>query len=164
MKRNIICIVIALAVLSISALLIGDEPPQTQFFGWFDSTLNGTPIQVRLNARRQVDSIQPMSHQELQDNWEEHDRKFVRFTAVVGFVWTDFRTEQVQRLTLKGFTTDVYPLNAQSPALPRTYERGHKYKFTGFLTRCEQTAEQQKHGYTKLRIYAFDIRHLGEAD
>ena len=162
MKRNIICIAIALIVLSISALLIAREP-ETHNFGWFDSTLNGTPIQVSLNTRRQVDPIQPMSYQELQDNWADHDGKFVRFTGVVTLAWPAPEREQVQRLTLAGFATDVYLLNARSPALPKTYERGQTYRFTGFLIRCE-TAEPQKKGDVGLRLYAFDIRHIEEQE
>ena len=163
MKRNILCIVIALIVLSISALLIAREP-ETQFFGWFDSTLNGTPIQVSLNTRRQVDPIQPMSRQELEDNWADHEGKFVRFTGVVALAGPEPQTEPVQRLTLAGFVTDVYILNAQSPALPKTYERGQTYEFKGFLIKCKQTGPSQKHADTRLRIYAFQIRHLDAAD
>lgn len=71
-------------------------------------------------------------------------------------------TETIRRLRLEDFTTEVYPLD--SPNLPTEYERGHKYEFTGFLIRYERHSKFSKSGSVMNRVYAFEIRHLGEAD
>ena len=129
--------------------------------GRFSSTLNGVPVEVTL-ARVGSVSIKTMRARDLRRNWMDPVGKFVRFTGVVEFTQTGFRTEKIRRLTLEDYTTDVYPLDA--PNLPETYERGHKYEFTGFLIRYEAHAKFKKDGYVKNRVYAFEIRHLGEAD
>ncbi len=158
------CIVIALMVLSVSAILVAREPI-VHFSQGFSSTLNGVPVQVRLFARGRGEEhvwIKPMRFRELQQNWDQYVGRFVRFTGVAGLVETSFRTKQVRKITLEGNVVDVYPLDVPNP--PETYERGHKYEFTGLLIRCESHAEYKKSGYVKMRVYAFEIRHLGEAD
>lgn len=71
-------------------------------------------------------------------------------------------TETIRRLRLEDYRNEVYPLD--SPNLPTEYQRGHKYEFTGFLIRYEAHAKFQKDGSVKNRVYAFEIRHLGEAE
>lgn len=162
MNRNIICIVIALTVLSISAYLIASDVVLIRTVAEVGSDLNGVPIHITIYERaRDTHVIKTMSHQELQDNWEEHDRKFIQFIGRVDHVTTEPQTKQVQRLTLKGLTTHVYLLDLMTP--PITYEQGQTYQFTGFLIRCE-TAEPQKKGNVGLRLYAFDIRHVDEIE
>lgn len=159
MKRNIICIVIALMVLSISALLIAGLG--LFIFDGFFSTLNGVPIHVAL-ATDDREPFKTIDIQELRDNWEEHDGKFVRFTGIVGYVDTDFRTEQLRKLHLQGYPyVYVYPLDA--PDLPETYQQG-KYEFTGFLTRYEKHRPNRQDGLPILRVYASDIRLVHAAD
>ena len=157
MKRKTLCIVIALMVLSLGAILVANP----NILGEFSSTLNGVPVQVTLSPQGD-DPIKTMRARDLRTGWSDHVGRFVRFTGVVEFAQTGSRTKKVRRLTLEDYTTDVYPLDA--PNLPETYERGHKYEFTGFLIRYEQHAEYKKSGYAKMRVYAFEIRHLGEAD
>ena len=163
MKRNILCIVIALMVLSLSAIHIAK--PATILFAAFESTLNGEPINVTLSQDneklKEQYSVKTIDFQELQDNWADHDRKFVQFTGTVAFVQKEPRTEQVQRLTLTGYTTHVYPLEA--PDLPETYELGHTYEFTGLLIRDEEHAPNQNSRNVKLRIYAVKAEALGKA-
>ena len=116
MKRNIICIVIALMVLSLSALLIAG--PVRFIFDRFFSTLNGIPIHVTLTTDGR-EPLKTIDIQELRDNWADHDGKFVKFTGTIVFIQTDPRTEKVRRLTLAGYTTHVYPLDAQDLNLVR---------------------------------------------
>ena len=159
MNRNIICIVIALAVLSISALLIAG--PGLFIFDGFFSTLNGVPIHVTLAA----DTSEPLTTldlKELRDNWADHDGKFVRFTGIVGDVDTDFRTEQLRKLHLQGYPyVYVYPLDLRTPS--KTYKLG-KYEFTGFLVRYEEHVPNQQDRLPILRVYASDIRLVHAAD
>lgn len=160
MKRNIICILIALMVLSISALLIAGLG--MFIFDGFFSTLNGVPIHVAL-ATDDREPFKTIDIQELRDNWEEHDGKFVRFTGIVGYVDTDFRTEQLQKLHLQGYPyVYVYPLDA--PDLPETYKKGQTYEFTGFLVQYEEHQPNRQDGLPIHRVYACDIRHVDEAD
>ena len=154
MKRNILCILIALMVLSLSALLIA-RPPWFIFDGFY-STLNGSSIHVTL-ATDGREPLTTLDLKELRDNWADHDGKFVRFTGVVGFVDTDFRTEQLRKLHLQGYPyVYVYPLDA--PGLPETYQRGELYEFTGFLVRYEKHTPNQQNGLPILRVYAVDIQ------
>ena len=157
MNRKILCSVTALMILSVSAILVANP----NILGGFSSTLNGVPVQVTLSLESE-EPIKTMRARDLRADWADHVGKFIRFTSVVEFVETGFRTEKVRRLMLENYVTDVYPLDA--PNLPATYERGHKYEFTGFLIRYEQHAEFEKDGFPKNRVYAFQIRHLGEAD
>ena len=154
MKRNIICIAIALMVLSLSALLLA-RPPWFIFDGFY-STLNGSSIHVTL-ATDGREPLTTLDLKELRDNWADHDGKFVRFTGVVGFVDTDFRTEQLRKLHLQGHpTVHVYPLDA--PGNPETYQQGQTYEFTGFLVQHEEHQPNRQDGLPILRVYACDIQ------
>ncbi len=163
MNRNIICILIALMVLSISAILIANH---VEVIAKIASTLNGTPMTVTL-AGDADDTIKTLDLKELRDNWADHDRKFVRFTGTVVFVQKDPRTEKVRRLTLKGNTTHVYPLDAQdlllARLLPETYELGNTYEFTGLLIRDGEHAPTPNSRNVTLRIYAVQANNLGKA-
>ena len=157
MNRKTLCIIIALMVLSISALLVANP----NILGGFSSTVNGVPVQVTLSPQGE-EPIKTMRARDLRTGWADHVGKFVRFTGIVEYAEKSFRTEKIRRLTLEDYRTEVYPLD--SPNLPETYERGHKYEFTGFLMRYEAHAKFKADGYAKNRVYAFEIRHLGEAD
>lgn len=163
MKRNIICILIALMVLSISALLIAH--PVIYLMTTIASTLNGEPMTVTLALYAK--SMKTLDFQELRDNWADHDRKFVQFTGTVVFVQKDPRTEKVRRLTLKGNTTHVYPLDAQdlllARRLPETYELGNTYEFIGLLIRDGEHAPTPNSRNVTLRIYAVQADNLGKA-
>ena len=148
---------IALMVLSIGAILVANP----NILGGFSSTVNGVPVQVTLSPQGE-EPIKTMRARDVRTDWADHVGKFVRFTDVVEFTQTGFRTEKIRRLTLEDYTTDVYPLDA--PNLPTEYHREHKYEFTGFLMKYESHAQFRKRGITTIRIYAFEIRHLGEAD
>ena len=158
MKRNIICILIALMVLSLSALLIAN--PVLYIFAEITSTLNGEPITVTL-AKDVYKPFQTLDIQELRDNWKDHDGKFVRFTGTVEHVETYLQTKQVWKLELAGNIAagdtpiTVYPLDA--PGLPETYELGQTYEFTGFLIRYPGTIPALKF-IPMMRVYAFQIR------
>ena len=168
MNRKTLCIVIALMVLSISAFL-GAREPIVHFATMCATTLNGVPIGVRLFSAGEK-PIQPMRARDLRRNWAEHDGRFVTFTGRVEnvsssiFIGSDRVGSDSDRiLTLEGTPTiEVYPLDARD--LPETYHEGDEYEFTGFLIRYEEHAENQKSGTAKMRVYAFEIWHLGEAD
>ena len=149
-------------VLSVSAI-IGAREPILYFYETFATALNGVPIRVQVFSWGERD-INVMRAQELEQNWADYLGQFVRFTGVVESAETGFRMEtvQVQKLTLKSVTIDVYPQDARN--LPETYERGHKYEFTGLLVGYESHAEDKKSGYVKIRVHAFQIRHREEAD
>ena len=153
MKRKTLCIIIALTVLSISAIIGAKE--RFHIYGRFSSTLNGVPVWGRITLFPSAESIKAMRTEDLVENWADHEGRFVRFTGVVESVETGFQTEKVRRLTLKGDTIDVYPPDSRH--VPETYERGHKYEFTGFLIRYEEHAEFKKDRYPKIRVYAFGI-------
>ena len=171
MKRNILCIVIALMVLSLSALLIAG--PVLYIFAEITSTLNGEPITVTL-AKDVYKPFQTLDIQELRDNWADHDGKFVRFTATVASIWTvspatvlanfpPIDVKNVERLILaRDPRVEVYTRDAQPQ--PETYQRGETYQFTGFLVQHEKHRPNQQHGLPILRLYAFQIRHLDAAD
>ena len=165
MKRNIICILITLMVLSLSALLIAN--PVLYIFAEITSTLNGEPITVTL-AKDVYKPFQTLDIQELRDNWKDHDGKFVRFTGKVEHVETYLQTKQVWKLELAGDISAgntpiaVYPLDA--PGLPETYELGQTYEFTGFLIRYTGTIPALKRFLPMMRVYAFQIRHPAEKE
>ena len=159
MKRNIICILIALAALSSCAYLIGDQPWQE--IADFQSTFNKVPISVLLYRPGHDIDFEAMDIQELRKYSEVYDKQFVRFTGRVNFDFTDAREKQRQRIELGGYPAiDVYPLKLQNPL--ETYERGKTYQFTGFLVQYEEHEPNQPRGKTKLRLYAFDIQPLAE--
>ena len=163
MNRKIICIVIALLVLSVSAIIVASPVWFISTKAEFGSTLNGFPVWVEFRVRSDKYLISTMDIQELRENWGDHVGRFVRFTGVVESVKTGLRTGKVRWLTLEGDPfVDVYLPDSRK--LPETYELWHKYEFTGFLTRYEAHTEYKKSGYAKMRVYAFAIRHLGETD
>ena len=171
MKRNIICILIALMVLSLSALLLA-RPPWFIFDGFY-STLNGSSIHVTL-ATDGREPLTTIDLQELRDNWADHDGKFVRFTGTVASIWTvspatvlanfpPIDVKNVERLILaRDPRVEVYTRDAQPQ--PETYHRGQTYEFTGFLVQHEEHRPNQQNGALTLRVYAFQSRHLEEAD
>lgn len=170
MKRNIICIVIALAVLSSCAYLIGDQPWQE--IADFQSTFNKVPISVLLYRPGHERPFKAMDIQELLKYSDIYDGQFVRFTGTVDFDFTDSHIKQLRRIKLSGYPYDpllsgytivnVYPRNLLNPL--ETYERGQKYEFTGFLVRYEEHMENMPKGQPTLRLYAFDIRHVDEKE
>ena len=101
-----------------------------------------------------------MRFRDLRKNWTEHVGRFVCFIGVVEFVDKSFRTDKVRKLTIEGYTVDVHLLDA--PNLPEVYHTGNKYEFTRFLMRYEKHAQFKKSGYAVMRVYAFEIRHLGK--
>ena len=169
MKGKIICIVIALMVLSIGAI-IGANP---NILGGFSSTLNGVPVQVTI-SRQDNGTVTTMLMEDLLKNWADYDRQFVRFMGIVESVDWRWRESKKVRLTLdtpddeddeRYISLYVHPLDA--PHLPTEYQEGNKYEFTGFLTRYLKPPMFP--GGTPgndLYIYAFEIRHhaLTEAD
>ena len=162
MNRKTLCILIALMVLSISACLLANHVEV--IFAKIASILNGTPMTVTL-AKDAYKPVKTMNIRELQQKWKDHDRKFVRFTGTVAYIRPAPRTETdpVERLILVSDPSiDVYPLDAETP--PETYKEGDTYEFTGFLVQYEEHKRNQLDGRLILRLYAFDIRHLDEAD
>ena len=169
MKRNILCITIALMVLSLSALLLA-RPPLFIFDGFY-STLNGSPIHVTL-ATDGREPLKTIDIQELRDNWAAHEGKFVRFTGIVAIANPAFQAKpledvvkdpKVERLILAGDPhVEVYIRDAQRQ--PETYEQGQTYQFAGFLIKYDEYNPKNKRGYTNLRVYAFDIRKPPETE
>ena len=166
MNRNIICIVIALAVLSSCAYLIGELPWQE--IAVFQSTFNKVPINVTLDRKGHELPFEAMDIQELFKYSDIYEGQFVRFTGTVNFDFTDSRNKQLQRIELADKTATGYPdvhvylLELLNPL--ETYERGQKYEFTGFLVRYEEHRENRPEGQPTFRLYAFDIRHVDEKE
>ena len=157
MKRNIIYILIALAVLSSCEYIIGELPWQQ--IAVFNSTFNKVPINVTLDRMGHDIAFEAMDIKELWKYSDIYEGQFVRFTGTVNFDFTE--NKQLQRIQLSGYPfVDVYPLDLPNP--PKTYERGETYEFTGFLVQYEEHEPNQPRGETKLRLYAFDIRPLAE--
>ena len=160
MTCRIVCIVIALMVLSVSAILVANP----NILGGFSSTLNGVPVQVTI-SRQGNGMITTMRTEDLLKNWADYDRQFVRFMGIVESV--DWRASKKVRLTLDNPDDEddehyidlfVHPLDA--PHLPTEYQRGDKYEFTGFLT--HYLVPPMLPGGTPghdLYIHAFEIRH-----
>ena len=159
MNSRILCVVTALIVLGISAILVANPG----IVGEFQSTLNGVPIKVMISPQDNAD-INTMRARDLRKNPEDRDGRFVRFRGVVEETY-DFSNilEDPTMLVLEGYPSiHVYPLDA--PNLPEVYQTGHKYEFTGFLMQFERHSQFDESGFATMRIYAFEIRHLGEAD
>ena len=200
MTRRILCIVIALMVLSLGAILVAVEPELTgdvnrdgvvnildlvevasQFgeqgepattaanVGLFQNDLNGLPVNVTLSPLENAE-VETVRARDLRANLWDNDGRFVRFTGVIEYVetyvtdWTAFPfPEEVDQLWLEGYPfIRVRPMDL--PKHPEAYQSGQKYEFTGFLAAYRRHAEFEKTGYTTMRVYAFQIRHLGEAD
>ena len=200
MTRRILCIVIALMVLSLGAILVAVEPELTgdvnrdgvvnildlvevasQFgeqgepattaanVGQFQNDLNGLPVNVTLSPLENAE-VETVRSRDLRANLWDNDGRFVRFTGVVEYVstsvtdWTAFPfTEEVNELWLEGYPSiRVRPMDLSKR--PEAYQSGQKYEFTGFLAAYSRHAEFEKTGFSSMRVYAFEIRHLGEAD
>ena len=151
MTRKTLCIVIALMVLSVGAI-IGANP---SILGGFSSTLNGVPVQVTI-SRQDNGTIPTMRSRDLWTDWTAYVDKYVRVTGVVKNLYKVTRGRnagKVRFLILEGDKpVDVRLLDA--PNLPAEYHLGHKYEFTGFMMLDQG----------RMRIYAHEIRHLGEAE
>ena len=158
MTSRILCIVTALIVLSISAILVANP----SILGEFQGTLNGVPIKVTISPQDNAD-VNRMRARDLRKNSEDHDGRFVRFTGVVDYVHKSLLSEEVRELRLEGYPA-IYVRPLDAPNLPEEYQTGHKYEFTGFLMKYERHAQFDESGFTTIRVYAFEIRHLGEAD
>ena len=162
MNRKTLCIIIALMVLSIGAI-IGANP---NILGGFSSTLNGVPVQVTISLQGNG-TVTTMHMEHLLENAANRDygEQFVRFIGVVKSV--DRRGSKKVKLTLDNDQEEddepyislfVHPLD--SPHLPTEYQEGNVYEFTGFLTRYLKPpmfpGGTPRH---ELYIYAFEIRH-----
>ena len=156
MTCRIVCIVIALMVLSVSAILVANP----NILGGFSSTLNGVPVQVTI-SRQGNGTITTMRTEDLAKNPADADRRFVRFMGIVESVTsTDtgikLLLDDGHASTEDGLPVEVrvYPLD--SPHLPTEYQEAHVYEFTGFLTNTL--------AIPSLSVYAFEIRHHGKSD
>lgn len=210
MNYKTLCIVTALIILSIGALLIakpsilgavepeitgdvnrdgvvnildlvevasqfgeqGEQGEHAADVGKFQSTLNDVPVKVTISPQDNAD-VDTIRSRDLQRDYWDHNGRFVRFTGVVDYVsegrldWSDPKSpEVVHSLRLEGYPSIyVYLLDAPNVSiLSEAYQTGHKYEFTGFFIAHEAHAEWSKDGFTRIRVYAFEIRHLGEAD
>ena len=166
MTRKTLCIVIALMVLSVGAI-IGANP---SILGEFSSTLNGVPVQVTI-SRQDNGTITTTRPEDLLENWKDYDYdgRFVRFMGIVTSV--DWLGPKAVRLGLDeegvlgekdsgSLTLSVHSLDA--PHLPTKYQEGHVYEFTGFLIHDIPTIVIPNGPVDHvLRIYAFEIRHHG---
>ena len=76
MTSRILCIVIALMVCSIGAILVANPG----IVGEFQSTLNGVPIKVTISPQDNV-QVNTMRYRDLLQDWGEHVRRFVRSQA-----------------------------------------------------------------------------------
>ena len=152
MNRKTLCIVIALMVLSVSAILVANP----KILGGFSSTLNGVPVQVTI-ARQDNGTITTTRPEDLLENWEDYDGRFVRFRGTVRSIGVS--ESKQAKLSVGNFT--VYPLDA--PYLPEV-QPGHEYEFTGFFVAYNVNAIGGVVAHGFLGVYAFEIRHLGEAD
>ena len=157
MKGKTLCIVIALMVLSVGAI-IGANPG---ILGEFSSTLNGHPVQVTI-SRQDNGTITTMRTEELVENWIDHNQQFVRFIGTVKSVGEislqldidpaePFNKNNLPVPTVENLL--VFPLDA--PHLPAEYQEGHVYEFTGLLIIKLDSLS------IDLDIYAFEIRHHG---
>ena len=162
MNRKTLCIVIALMVLSVSAILVANP----NILGGFSSTLNGVPVQVTI-SRQDNGTITTMQAEDLVENWADHNKRFVRFMGIIKSI-ESIDTDSKLELDLGAEAADqvfVYPLDA--PHLPTEYQEGHVYEFTGFLTGPDFDAQSvlDAHGGwgPDFCVYAFEIRHHGES-
>ena len=161
MNRKTLCIVIALMVLSISALIVANP----NILGGFSSTVNGVPVQVTI-SRQDNGTITTMRTADLMKNWADHNRRFVRFIGTVEFVFTSLEMASV-RLELylgdggkMGDGLTVFPLDA--PHLPTVYQEWHVYEFTGFLVGPDvDVIDNLADRMIGLHVHAFEIRHHG---
>ena len=76
MTSRILCIVIALMVCSIGAILVANPG----IVGEFQSTLNGVPIKGTISLQDNV-QVNTMRYRDLLQDWGEHVGRFVRSQA-----------------------------------------------------------------------------------
>ena len=164
MNRKTLSIVIALLVLSISALLVANP----NILGGFSSTVNGVPVQVTI-SRQDNGTVTTMRTEDLLKNATNryYGEQFVRFMGVVNSV--DWRESKKVTLTLDNLDDDgdahyihlfVHPLD--SPHLPMEYQVRHVYEFTGFLLNYDlRLLGPGSSSVRVVRVYAFEIRHHG---
>ena len=150
------CIVIALMVLSISAIVGAKEI--SLILGRFSSTLNGVPVQVKM-FQQGKGTITTMRTEDLVENLADYDGRFVRFMGTVRSI----DVSESKQVLLKGADILVYPLDARH--VPMEYQEGHVYEFTGFLTGylASIVLPDDTPEYV-LCIYAFEIRHHGKSE
>ena len=156
MTRKTLCIVIALMVLSISAIGLS-----VHFDEEFQSELNGFPVKVTISGDLPF-TASDMSVEELRANWRRHQGEIVTFTGrVADQDGNELIGTPAEKVTLEGYPfVEVYPLGA--PDLPIEYQLRGEYRFTGFLMSYERHVPFEDRGARFLRVYAFKIRHLGE--
>ena len=157
MKGKTLCIVIALMVLSVSAIIVANPG----ILGEFSSTLNRVPVQVTI-SRQDNGTITTMRAEDLVENWADHNQRFVRFMGIVKSVTSiDTGIELELEVSPERASVFVYPLD--SPRLPMEYQEEHVYEFTGFFL-----AEGRRTGSTDtfsfVNVYAFEIRHHGKGE
>ena len=153
MTCRMFCIVIALMVLSISAILVANP----SILGEFSSALNGVPIEVTISSQ-EIGAITTMRTEDLQEDWADYAEQFVRFIGIVTSI--ERRGSKKVGLTVDAddlSRLSVYPLDA--PNLPMIYQERHVYEFTGFLINNTTGS-----GAPSLAVYAFEIRHHGESE
>ena len=169
MTGKTLCIVIALMVLSVSAILVANP----SFLGGFSSTLNGVPIEVKI-SRQDNGTITTMRTEDLTEdlveNWADYDRQFVRFMGTVKSVdrsepkeislrldLDDADVKDDNRIKFEIKNLSVHLLDA--PYLPTEYQERHVYEFTGLLiVKIFNLMDAD------LDVYAFEIRHHGESE
>ena len=156
MNRKTLCIVIALMVLSISAI-IGANP---NILGGFSNTLNGVPVEVTI-SRQDNGTITTMLMEDLLKNWKDHSRRFVRFIGTVTSVTsidTGIELELDLGAEAEGVIDNLFVYPLDSPHLPTEYQEGHVYEFTGFSVAATTLVEAD------LLVLAFEIRHHGKSE
>ena len=150
------CIVIALMVLSIGAI-IGANP---NILGGFSSTLNGVPVQVTI-SQQDNGTITTMRTEDLAEHSADSTGRFVRFMGTVESVRSsDTGSELALDLGTEadGHADNVFVYPLDSPHLPTEYQEGHVYEFTGFAVTAFTLVEAE------LSVYAFEIRHHGKSE
>ena len=168
MNRKIICIVIALMVLSISAIFVANPLTIPEaILGEFSSTLGPYLVKVTISGFdlpwfALEDDNPGLSLEALRASWRKYEGGIVTFTGRVADVDPpDQLVDEVDKLILTGYPfVEVYPLDA--PNLPERYELGEEYSFVGFLMSYERHLPFEDRGARVLRVNAFKIRHPGE--
>ena len=165
MTRKTLCIIIALMVLSIGALLVANP----NILGGFSSTLNGVPVQVTI-SRQDNGPITTMQTEGLLENWADSNKRFVRFMGIIKSVEsidTGIKLKLDLGAEAESQVDDVFVYPLDAPYLPTEYQEGHVYEFTGFLTGpadSDDYAADIVEGVASLHVYAFEIRHHGKSE
>ena len=161
MKGKTLCIVIALMVLSISAILVANPG----ILGGFSSTLNMVDVKVTISGSDLPFFIPELSVEDLRQNWREHEGRIVKFTGRVvdeDPLGPSFLGRLPEKLILEGYPfVEVYLLD--SPNL-EPYELGDEYGFVGFLMSYERHLPFEDRGARVLRVYAFKSWPLEAAE